>query len=67
MNMQEIKGKAKDYGIKTTRIGKDDLIRAIQLSEGNFNCFASAVDGECDQSNCVWRDDCFTAARKLDS
>ena len=67
MNMQEIRGRAKDYGIKTSRVGKEDLIRAIQLSEGNFNCFASAVDGECDQLNCVWRDDCFESAKILHS
>jgi hypothetical protein len=67
MNIQEIRGRAKDYGLKTSRVSKDDLIRSIQLSEGNFNCFASAVDGVCDQLSCLWRDDCFSAAKKLDS
>ncbi len=67
MNMQEIKGLAKDYGIKTSRISKEDLIRSIQLSEGNFNCFSSAVDGECDQLNCTWREDCFESAKTLHS
>ncbi len=67
MNIQEIRGRAKDYGLKTSRVSKDVLIRSIQLSEGNFNCFASAVDGVCDQLSCLWRDDCFSAAKKLDS
>ena len=65
MNMQEIRGIAKNLGIKTSRMSKAGLIQAIQLAEGNFSCFATAVDGECDQLNCMWRDDCFAAARKL--
>ena len=59
MNMQEIRGIAKNFGIKTSRMKKANLIKTIQLSEGNFDCFASAVDGECDQSGCIWREDCF--------
>ena len=67
MNIQEIRVKAKDFGIKTSRLNKMNLIRAIQLSEGNFNCYASAENGECDQQSCIWRNDCFTAAKKLNS
>jgi len=67
MNMQEIKDRAKDFGIKTARMNKAELIQTIQLSEGNFSCFASALEGECDQANCIWRDDCFSAAKKLHS
>ena len=67
MNMQEIRVLAKDLGIKTSRMSKMGLIQSIQQSEGNFNCFASAMNGECDQSKCKWRDDCFTAAKKLHS
>lgn len=65
--MQEIRERAKDFGIKTARMNKLDLIREIQLSEGNFGCFASATDGECDQTACMWRKDCFAAAKKLHS
>ena len=65
MNMQEIRGVAKELGIKTSRMSKINLIRTIQLSEGNFNCFASPLNGECDQLKCMWRDDCFTAAKKI--
>ncbi len=67
MNMQDIRSIAKQYGIKTSRVTKVSLIRQIQLEEGNFNCFASAKNGECDQVGCMWRDDCFSAANKLDS
>lgn len=67
MNMQEIRGLAKEFGIKTSRMTKVNLVRSIQLAEGNFSCFASAVDGECDQVGCSWREDCFAAAKKLHS
>lgn len=63
--MQEIRGLAKNLGIKTSRMSKAGLIQQIQLNEGNFNCFASAVNGECDQLQCAWRNDCFTAAKKI--
>lgn len=65
MQMQEIRGMAKNLGIKTSRMSKAGLIQAIQINEGNFNCFASAANGECDQSQCVWRNDCFNAAKKI--
>lgn len=64
MNMQEIRGIAKDCGINATGLNKLKLIQVIQLSEGNFNCYASAKNGECDQLNCTWRADCFVAAKK---
>jgi len=62
--MQEIREIAKDYGIKTSRISKPDLIKQIQRTEGNFDCFATAESGECDQTACRWRDDCLTLATK---
>ena len=64
MNMQEIRVLAKDLGIKSSRMKKVDLIHAIQLTEGNFSCFATATSGDCDQLGCIWRDDCFAAAKK---
>lgn len=67
MNMQAIRELAKDYGIKTSRMSKVKLVQSIQLTEGNFDCFASAVEKECDQLQCMWRDDCFSAARKMNS
>jgi hypothetical protein len=64
MNLTEVKSKAKGFGIKIGRQNKEQLIKAIQVEEGNFDCFASASAGYCDQSDCIWRDDCFTMARK---
>ena len=67
MNMQEVREVAKNFGIKTSRMSKAELIKSIQLSEGNFGCFSSAVNGECDQLACVWRADCFSSAKKIKS
>jgi len=64
MKMPAIRDKARELGIKTARLRKTELIHNIQLTEGNFSCFASAVEGACDQWQCLWRDDCFVAAKK---
>ncbi len=67
MDMQAIRDLAKEFGIKTSRMSKVKLIQSIQLTEGNFACFATATSGECDQLSCLWREDCFAAAKKLHS
>lgn len=36
-----------------------DFARMIQRTEGNFDCFGTAVDGMCDQEGCLWRRTCF--------
>ena len=64
MKMQEIRVIAKNHGIKTSRMTKLKLIREIQTSEGNFDCFATPAQGECDQGTCIWREDCFTESKK---
>ena len=65
MQVQEIRDIAKDHGIKTSRMTKLKLVKEIQKHEGNFTCFATAVNGECDQWGCMWRKDCFAEARKV--
>ena len=64
MNMQQIRVIAKQYGLKPSRLNKIELVQAIQQSEGNYDCFASAFDGYCDQPHCRWREDCFLSAKK---
>ena len=58
MDWKDIKQKAKDLGLKTSKVKKPELIKKIQLAEGNFDCFGSA-EHECDQAGCAWRDDCL--------
>ena len=64
MNMQQIRVIARNNGVKASRLSKIKLEQAIQQVEGNFDCFATAVAGICDQLDCRWRSDCFTAAKK---
>jgi hypothetical protein len=62
MKMEEIRSIAKRHHIKPAHLSKVDLVRSIQSKEGNFDCFATAASGECDQYGCIWRKDCFAAA-----
>lgn len=53
-----IRKKAKALGIDGSKMKKDDLIIAIQKTEGNFPCFKTA-NGNCDQIDCMWREECL--------
>ena len=63
MALKELKEKAKILGIKT-KIGmkNTDLIRSIQITEGNFSCFGTAKDF-CNQMSCCWREDCLPVSK----
>ncbi len=63
MKLAEIRDIAKSHSIHPGKLSKIELVKSIQLDEGNFDCFASATSGECDQIGCVWREDCFSSAR----
>lgn len=64
MRLQEIRDIAKTHGLKTAHARKEQLIKHIQIAEGNFDCFTTAKDGYCDQAACVWRDDCLKLSQK---
>ena len=59
MELKELKGKARNLGIRP-KIGmkKENLVRSIQTAEGNFPCFGTAKD-YCDQPACSWRNNCL--------
>jgi hypothetical protein len=59
MNLKEIKDIAKSQDIKVGNMKKENIIRSIQRAEGNFDCFGSAITGECNQMSCIWRGDCL--------
>ena len=63
MKLEEIRSIAKSHSINAGKLSKAELIKSIQSGEGNFDCFATAYDGVCDQLNCLWRKDCFAAAK----
>lgn len=63
MNSKEIKKLAQQHNIATRGLSQAELVRCIQRHEGNFDCFATAANGVCDQAICLWRDDCLAPPR----
>jgi len=64
MKLDEIRAIATTRGIKAGKMKKADLIHTIQNDEGNIPCFGTAVDGNCDQMDCLWREDCIPPPKK---
>ena len=58
MKITEIKEIARQRSVKIGKASKSELIRSIQLAEGNQHCFASGLSRECGQHSCAWREDC---------
>lgn len=63
MKMQDVRAKAKELGINSFGKTKVDLIREIQRKEGYFDCYGTAVDGKCDQTECCFRTSCLEEER----
>lgn len=63
MKLQDIRAIAKHFQLKPNGASKAELIHQIQRKEGNFDCYATASLGICDQEACLWRKDCFGASR----
>ena len=59
MKLDEVRAIAISLGANPGKPSITGTIRAIQLAEGNFDCFGSADNCECDQVGCRWREDCF--------
>ena len=58
MDIKDIKVKAKSMGIILGKKTKTELIKEIQLTEGNNPCYRSAIAQTCGIVHCLWRDDC---------
>ena len=58
MNVDEIKGIAREKRVKVGKVTKKELVRAIQLAEGNSPCFDTSVSKVCGQDSCLWRGHC---------
>jgi len=58
MKIEEIRGIAKKRDVKTGKMKKGEIIRAIQMAEQNPMCFDTAHAAECGQANCLWLEDC---------
>ena len=58
MKMEEIRKIAVEKGVSPGKYRKAELIRAIQRSEGNRDCFESGLADRCGQTECLSRPDC---------
>ena len=58
MKMAEVKVVANERGVNPGKMKKEVLIRAIQSSEENPQCFNTAFSQACGQPECLWREDC---------
>ena len=58
MKVKELQKMAKELGVKPAGLRKGELIKSIQRTEGNFDCFGTAMD-YCDQVDCLFREDCL--------
>ena len=58
MKMQEVRSLAKKLGVNSFGKSKIELIRDIQLKEGNFDCYGT-TQGYCDQEKCLFRQSCL--------
>jgi len=39
-----------------------EIVRLIQVANGQDSCYAAPVNGECSKTECSWRNDCFDEA-----
>jgi len=58
MKVVEIKAIARQKQIKVGKLTKTELVRAIQLEEGNSPCFNTKSSNSCGQDSCLWREYC---------
>ena len=57
MTARQLREKARALAVKNYgRMTKERMIRAIQLAEGNVDCYKK-IRG-CGQMDCCWRDEC---------
>ena len=58
MKLEQVKEVAALRGIKSGKMKKGEIIRAIQSDEGNEPCFDTGKVSACNQTTCLWREDC---------
>jgi hypothetical protein len=65
MTRRELTEIAKNKKIRVGNMKKENIIRAIQRSEGNSDCFATGAADQCERKSCLWRQDCLTILHLL--
>ncbi len=60
MKINDVRKIAKGMRINTYAMKKNDIIRAVQQSENNVECFATERMEYCNEDKCSWRGDCLS-------
>lgn len=66
MNKNELIELARRYFIADDGLSMPNLIRKIQVAQGNPQCFATGKRS-CEQAACPWREDCLPKSDAVDS
>ncbi len=57
--IEEIREMGKRLGVEgAIRLGRAELIRAIQIREGHRPCFGSQWCNPCQRDGCMWKEHC---------
>jgi len=59
MEYRNLQKMARNHGIKCLGMTKIDMIRAIQRSGKNIDCFCTFRLEYCRELSCMWREDCI--------
>ena len=65
MKLEDIRDIARHYRIEFDGLPKNEIIHRIQQQDGHVDCFAAASDGKCGRMRCLWRRECFAAAKAV--
>jgi len=60
MDFNDIRRMAKGMGIHTRGMKKIEAIRSIQRAENNIDCYGTERVDTCNETACLWRDDCLS-------
>jgi hypothetical protein len=60
MRLEEIQKMAKGMGIRSLKMKKPHLIRAIQRAENNIECYGTKRVTNCQEMACLWKSDCLS-------
>ena len=67
MKYSQIQKMAKNMGINTYQMKKNDMILSIQRAENNIECFGTVRVEHCQELSCLWREDCVSLAESSKS
>lgn len=59
------KTKATPKAVTEAVLARVEAVRLSQRQEGNFDCFATARQGHCDQESCLYRTECLDFSQRV--